>query len=467
MAFPINNAATATVIASLPFTVTDTFGGVVFGETWYKYTNSGSNLTMIGMHMDYPSANPFIEVFDDAVGTPSVPDFCDGNEPIQIPIPAGETRWFKLTGAADGTIAITIDVEPAPTETPIAGDIIVPDVSSARHFPAVILRFGPDDVVAILDIANCDHSDQSPTGILCLAAFNSATANVGNLIFYSSSPLGNILNTVANPYSPNNIHIRSDYTNYFYFAYRDTGSGGILRIRRITYAGSLDATLWDTALANTLFAFAVNVGGTKAYYCANNGGAANVISAYDISGDAPLANFLAALADHIAFYIKVLADDSVLISYRNIATNEVQVRRYNAAAALQGTWAAPSSEGWIASTAQIIGDSAHFIVKTENQALTTSTFWKIRISDMTTVDSFTVDNFDDGEGHNDTDQFFGPSETSDILILGATVAPLSGIYKMVTDKRNDSLYTSYDPVETEDHAIPDPHAITGFLGDEE
>lgn len=41
-----------------------------------------------------------------------------------------------------------------------------------------------------------------------------------------------------------------------------------------------------------------------------------------------------------------------------------------------------------------------------------------------------------------------------------------GIYQMVPDKTNDTLYTSFDPEETVDVKIPDPYAITALLGDE-
>lgn len=44
---------------------------------------------------------------------------------------------------------------------------------------------------------------------------------------------------------------------------------------------------------------------------------------------------------------------------------------------------------------------------------------------------------------------------------------LSGIYKLVPQRRNDELYTAYDPVTTVEVAIPEPHGVTGFIGDEE
>jgi hypothetical protein len=42
--------------------------------------------------------------------------------------------------------------------------------------------------------------------------------------------------------------------------------------------------------------------------------------------------------------------------------------------------------------------------------------------------------------------------------------PLSGIYKIVPDKRNDTLWVSFDPEETEDVKIPDPFFKTGLIG---
>jgi len=44
---------------------------------------------------------------------------------------------------------------------------------------------------------------------------------------------------------------------------------------------------------------------------------------------------------------------------------------------------------------------------------------------------------------------------------------LSGIYKVVKDKTNDTVYSSQDPITTEDVAIPNPFAMTHFIGDEQ
>lgn len=48
-----------------------------------------------------------------------------------------------------------------------------------------------------------------------------------------------------------------------------------------------------------------------------------------------------------------------------------------------------------------------------------------------------------------------------------TIAPIakSGIYKLVPDKRNDTVYTAFSPITTESVAIPEPFGETGLLGD--
>lgn len=45
--------------------------------------------------------------------------------------------------------------------------------------------------------------------------------------------------------------------------------------------------------------------------------------------------------------------------------------------------------------------------------------------------------------------------------------PGSGLYKMVLDKTNDTIYTDFDPETTENVAIPDPSITTALFGDEQ
>jgi len=433
MAFPLNTAGTATVIPALPFTTADTFGGVAFGETWFTFTGSATHL-LWGAHLatdggvgDIPTTEPFLTV----TLTPAVPNYLDPTHPIQLPVSGGVAVYFKLT-AESGTALITFSVEDAPTAPITSGTIVVPDPSHEATFPATVLAFGADAVVHALDLGGGDQVDCLPSGIGCLAEIpvgGSPTVTQVRLFqTLAVAPYVLTLLTVPNPLSPALIFVKQDHGSAFYLATSVFGDPPLTVVHLLT-DGTTPQT-W-TLPGSTLAAFAVSVGGTKAY--TSDFSTDTPIGAYDLVAATALPNFAAGVSGAQINSLTVLADDSVVATYLTTTDHTIRLRRYAADGSLLATWDAPGTQGWVGSVACGADDPVSVVVRTENTALTTSTFWHLRASDFAVLDSFTVDNFDNGQGHNATAQFFGPSEASSFFVwspptLPGTLVATPGVY---------------------------------------
>ena len=416
MAFPLNSAGTATVISALPFTTADTFGGTPFGETWWTYTAAATDV-LLGVQLatdggagDTPTVEPFVTL----ALTPAVPAFVNTTIPIQVPVTGGVAYYFKLTGES-GTATLTFTIHPAPTEPLATGMIVVPDPSHAATFPPTVLAFGADAVVAVLSLPGGDQVDCLPNGIACLAEIPSgASATVTQIRLFQTltvAPYVQTLVTVPNPLSPALVFVKQDHAAAFYLA-KSVFGGAPLTVVQLLTDGTTPQT-W-TLPGSTLAAFAVSVGGTTAY--TSDFSTDTPIGAYDLLTSTALPSFAAGVTGYKVNSLTVLADDSVVATYLKTADQTIRILRYAADGSLLATFDAPGTQQWVGNVACGADDPVSVVVRTENAALTTSTFWHLLAADLSVLDSFTVDNFDDGEGRNTTAQFFGPSEASSFFV---------------------------------------------------
>lgn len=460
MSFPANNAATAVVITSLPFTITDTFGGTPFGTTWFSYTVSSE--LMLGVHLGSTVGVVDVLPFKTIALTPTVPSFCDKTHPIQIGVIAGITYYFKIEGDAGGVSSITLTIHGNPTQTIVPGQIWVPDPSIVGAFPATILDFTATAVTNIAPLANADQIDCLPNGIICAAAIPApiGTARVNEFILYTNNPVS-VIATVPNPIAPSMMFVKQDYVDSFFVAKSIFGAAP-LKVYKIHDDGTLDPTNW-TLPGVTLAAFAVSVGGLKAY--TSDFSVDTPVGAFDLVNNVALANFAAGVTGYKINSITVLSDNSVVVTYIKTSDNSIRIIRYNSAGISQATFNAPVGDTFVGNIAEY--DATRVILRTESGPLKASTFWLLLASNLSDLGHFTVDNFDDGIGNNNTPQFFGPSEASGIAVFKTSVAPsgVGGIYKIVPDKTNDTLYTN-SLGATMDFKIPDPFAITSLIGDD-
>lgn len=414
MPFPANNPGTATVIASLPYTITDTFGGIAFGETWFKYTALAVDL-MIGVHVATNTGgdDPFVEPFATIALTPTTPDFGDKITPIEVPLTDGVDYYFRLTGES-GSASVTLAIESQPNQTINTGDILVPEGTANVAFPAVVLSFDEQAVTRALDIPNAGAGaiDSLPSGVICLGALTLGGSGEDTLYFYQALPDNlSLITTANNPISATDyLWVSSDQETGFYVARNIFGSSP-LTVRKFSAAGVLDAQSW-TLPGDKLTGFAVTIGGGTAYYTNAGLGTDNAIKAYDLVNSAVLPDFTAAQVGWTATTPLVLQDGSVLAVYINGAFVE-KIIRFNSSGVEQATFTPAAGQKALAMARGV--DETTILARSENNALTTTTFYRLLTSDLSVVDSFTVDNFDEGEGRNSTSQFFGPSENLGLL----------------------------------------------------
>lgn len=425
--FPPNTAATATVISALPFTTANTFDGGSFSETWFKYTADADDL-MLGMHLASTVNNPNLDIFKTIALTATVPGYCDKTHPIQTPVTSAVVYYVKLTGENTGTATITITIHPQPNQTFMVGQVWMPDPSHSAVFPPVVVDFTAKAVTRVVPFVGADQIDQLPDGTICLAEIPVAgTATCTQFRLYDGATLTPI-GTVANPITPSLMFVKQDHVSAFYVA-KSTVGGGTLKVYKINSNATLSGTNW-TLPGATLVAFAVSVGGLKAY--TSDFSVSTPIGAYDLVNAVALPDFAAGVAGYKINNLTVLADDSVVATYRKTTDNSIRVIRYNAAGVSQATFNAPAGNTFVGNVAPGSDDPISLVLRTEQGPLTSSTFWHIRSLDMVSLDDFTLDNFDDGNGHNSTTQFFGPSEAASFIVFKGSVPPPPVIPTAVT-----------------------------------
>lgn len=172
----------------------------------------------------------------------------------------------------------------------------------------------------------------------------------------------------------------------------------------------------------------------------------------------------------------VMSNGDVIALYQKPSNPDFFVRRYNSSGTLLATYTPPVLP---------YSDTDHRLGYADDDSLT---FWLFaHVDDFTNNNSYSyIVNINAVtlvaiSSITPPDAFYtfyeqgGAPEyrfvTSDscpiVLILTPSVPPgnpLSGIYQIVPDKRNDTLWVSFDPEETEDVAIPDPFFKTGLIG---
>jgi len=129
----------------------------------------------------------------------------------------------------------------------------------------------------------------------------------------------------------------SDYAHTFYVSRRRLGVGNA-QVRTVLDDGTLGATIWTLDIQK-LFGMAVNVAGTVLYYGEDVNAAP--IRTWDLVGNAPGPVFVPGVADtHTGDELLVLpaSDDVLVIVQSSIIGNTWEIRRYNAAGALQHTY---------------------------------------------------------------------------------------------------------------------------------
>lgn len=463
------DAANAVNITVLPYSITqDVFDAGTTYTVWYKYTATFTGMLGIYGLGDLVTYKPTLRIFGPNDSTLSSGLSDAQNRPAQLYVTTGETWFFRFTTNAGNPnpANLQVSVLALTTQEITLGSLLIND--DTPGFPGIILSASDGTVINTAGIiAAGEYGDAilSPTPYYALTDIDDFTVKVYNQSFSLLStivPLGGQTDEAL---------IRANRTlGLIYIASKNGSDNWVLQ--SIDSSGTASAALSTITigLSSTFVkSMALNNTGTKVYI--NN---LNIIKVWDIAGSSFDADLLTGPVNHSPMDILVLSDNTILIIWVLSATGSVQVGHYSSLGAQINLW--DYGTGNETTLFQHIAlaipaeELTYFFLWTHPNNAGTSRFRKVQISDGVTVLDYTIPEFETGvynPGATDTPTArFGPSASCPFFLLADinTPNPLSGIYQIVPDKRNDTLWVSFDPEETEDVAIPDPFFKTGLIG---
>lgn len=399
MPAPTNvSAPTAIELAPLPAALTQDVNdsGTTY-TVWYKYTASAAGVIGLFAYGDASTYLVQTQVWTGASAAP-VPWLNYNavgslNDALQIPVAAGAVYYFEFL-SADGDVSpavLTLVVEAAPQLTVAEGDVGIN--TETDGYPCVFL----DPTTAavqrfVTPFPNGEYGAILPTGELCVEDKYDDTVSV-----YPAGGTGTLVGTVslgsAHPSQPS-VVIGSNRTDTFYLGKSLASTSS--EVYTLTPAGTLSALLW-TLPTTPLQALAVNLTDTVLYYAQY--ASAAPIAAYDLVGNAPLADLAAGLTGYIVMPdLFVLADGSILAGYgRDSTTNpSFVVKRYSAAGATLNTY----SYNWAQANVTVrlacaLDDPDSFWLK-RHRTGGQVTYYHIRVSDGAELSSATGAEFNSG-----------------------------------------------------------------------
>jgi hypothetical protein len=404
---------------------------------------------------------PRIRPYDGPAGAPVQVLGIDGqNIPVVFPVVAGNEYFLEFLKNVNtaGPEHIDINVQVGPTESVITGDIAVND--DGPGFPAII---------------------QSPSvNFHTRRYFNDVAASDEGNILYPSKEILIVDSTSINPYHlyDYNFNLLNSYAsigdgsgtprlsadhgaNKWYVG--DSGTGGGTKARFATITNQVMSAPVSLSANSGMTCLAGNNDNTILYWSGLNTSENTPVRRWDIVGGVALTDLAAALVNYANEDIIVLADDTILISYfKSTVARDLFVRRYNAAGTILNTY----SFGGTASSlspkiARALDNPNSFWVWTQDitGGARISTFRNIKVSDGTTLATVTHGMYSVGiYSGNETatpSARFGNSDSCSFWIMEAGT-DFSGIYVMVPNKTNDTLYTGDST--TLDVKIPNPLA---------
>ncbi len=316
MPAPTNiSALTATDLGTLPASVTQTVddSGTTY-TVWYKYTPPLGE-TEIGLwgYGDLTVYKPTTTVWTGPAAAPVqiLTNISAQNKPIQIPVTAGTTVYFKFTtNAGNPTPALlTISVLTAPANDIAVGMIAVPDDN--RDYPTSFLSSSVNyDVQAFRSqILSCEMGDTLDNGIVLTDDIENST---GFFLYDTLFNRTNILYTEVGAIS----HIRTcKGAQNFYWGDSGTSFSGI---HGSIHKTSADGTL--SVVAADIGAFGLtNVAATNdesLIYCSGIGNAVGTaVKTWNVAGGAFGSDLIAGIANYEVFDILVLSDDTIVIAF--------------------------------------------------------------------------------------------------------------------------------------------------------
>jgi len=340
MAIPTNQTAGTAIAMVAPYSATQIDINLATPtpecDVWYSYTPAADGSFGFWVYENTTATYaPAVEVFTGIppAVTPYLSAIYAVNKPLQIPVLAGTTYYFRVrndlaTVPALNTSVAVSGVE-GPSYTAVIGSILVNDDSTG--FPAALISAIDGTVLNFLhDFPAGEDGDVLAGGELLFYDFNTNQCSLftitGGVL---SAPTIVALDSSA---------IRTCRGQNQWYVSLDTNPAGL---RTVNSAGTIGATTWTLGHASP-FAVAAANDGSVCYYSERTSG--SPIHVWTLATDTAAADFAAADGAAYVRDILVLDDDSVVASYVTVGVGEVVVRRRDAAGTLLNTYGPYTSE---------------------------------------------------------------------------------------------------------------------------
>jgi hypothetical protein len=396
---PNETAATAAAMTVLPYSTTLDVSEATSPnyDVWWSYTAEDGD-TVIGFWAFSEVGGLYAPVTTvwtgpDASTLTQVLNISAANKPLQVPVTAGETYWFRVRQSDSGVepdIVLTVSALRGSDVLASAGSILINDDTTG--FPAVLVDASTGEPLQFLNgFPAGEGGDTLAGGEILVNDFATNTYQlwvkdpVTGILTYDSSPIVGTAEDV----------IRANRTLDAFYV---TQTGANTPVQRVNGDGSLGAS-WTLTGYPAVFGMAINNDETIAYFSTMSTG--SPVHRWNMTTDTTMADFVAGVANYYVRDILALSDGTILFSRVQTVLGEITVYRYSEAGALLNTYG-PYDSNIPSGTQPRIGyhnvNDASFWVWTHGESADEglSTFRRIQVSDGTVLETIVTTEYETG-----------------------------------------------------------------------
>ncbi len=373
------------------------------------------------------------------------------NRPAQFSPVIGNTYYIRVdsnTQTSSGTLAFKFDR--GPLSAAPAGSILVPDSAAIAvvgrtygGFPLAIL--GKADSLPLQFVDFPANSNGAATIMV-----DGTIAIIDGLEPKKLKIFDSQLTLIATyTHGTNLSRVVTDMSSRFYVA-----AFASTTIKAISKAGAVVGS-WTLAVAPVRLG--VSQDNTILYYSA--GGASTSIRRWDLPNNIALSDLAAGVAGYLTGTdnFAVLSDGTIIVAYeQDVAPpRALFIRHYSTAGVILNTYTHADVFGCCSTVWMAIDDPNSFWLMTNSVAgadFGNTLFENIKVSDGSILESNLAAQYTGGTyqpAANATPTRFGHDFSCIMLILREALVPIvgvySGVYKIVPNKTNDTVYTSIVP----------------------
>ena len=471
--------ATATDLGTLPADVIqDVHDAGTTYTVFYKFTAPAGILVVGAFGFgDLTTYRPTVAVFDQA--QLAYLGIAVQNKPVQFYVTPGQIYYLRFTtNAGNPTPAIlTLNVQVAPQLTVPVGTIFVPDDANADGtvaggFPAALVSH-------LNNYTTINFVNPFPSG-----EAGDVLASTGRILVsdefvdFNFKLYDNQINFLANVASLGNgsPRIRACQGASIFYAGSVGGGGQNARVRTISNAGVLGGTTYDLGVAG-LTALAAKNDETILYYSGAVSSVNSEIKRWDLVLNAAMSDLVADIGGtYQVTDILYLADDTIIVMYFQSSNGSVIIKNYNLSGTLLRTYdLGTGNSSTKPRLAYAIDDPDSFLAWTHASGTGESRFREIETSSGTVLGNVIQSEYEGGAYQSaetaTPNSRSGPSfscpfmvvrnaisvtNTDESLIVSGSevIAEASGIYEMIKDKTDDTIWIDVDAGTEQDVKIP-------------